>query len=109
MQQAGKVRPRQDAVGRRHALLRGCKLEACDFGQQEGCPAVQGPGSRGKEKASSEEDSRLDTVSERYPEKVMSDSEWLVTLFQPHSSTQEVSCLHGASICGVAKRLFGVT
>lgn len=69
---------------------------------------VQGPGSSGEEQAPSEEESRLDTVSEHYQEKVMSDTEWLVTLFQPDSSTREVSCLHGASICGVAERLFGV-
>lgn len=62
MQQTGKVQPRQDAVGRRHALLRGWKMEACDFWQQEGCPVAQDPGSRGEEQAPSEEESGLDTI-----------------------------------------------
>lgn len=78
-------------------------------GQQEGCPVVQGLGSRGEEQAPSKEESRLDAVSEHYQEKVMSDSERLVTLFQPDSSAREVSCLDGASVCGVAERLLGVT
>lgn len=43
---AGKVQLRLDRMGKRHALLREWKLEACDFWQQGGLPMVQGPGSR---------------------------------------------------------------
>lgn len=77
----GKVQLRLDGMGKRHALLREWKLEACDFWQQGGWPMVQGPGSRRDEQAPSEEESRLDTISESYQDKVISGSEWLVTLF----------------------------